>query len=91
MFTLLLLQRVKKFPKRVKRGRIMSPKVRINDENPSSHGNNENFEAAGRVMPESVLGEHPRDKVKDYESLKNVPWETRKEEANKPIYLIRYE
>ena len=69
----------------------MSPKVRINDENSSSCNRNENFEVAVRVLPGSVLGEHSRDKVKDYESLKNVPWETRKEEANKPIYLVRYE
>jgi hypothetical protein len=88
---LAIMLRVKAIQKRVIKEGIMSPKISINGENPSLCDGNKNFEAVVRIMPKWTLEEHLREILKDYESLEDVPWETRKEEASKPMYLVRYE
>ncbi len=58
---------------------------------PSLHSENKNFEAAVKALPENALEEHLTEILKDYEFLDDVPSETKKKEASKPMYLIRYE
>lgn len=83
--------KVKNIQKRVVKDGIMTPKIGINPENPQLSDRNKRFEAAVTVLPRGILEEHLREIMKDYEFLRDVPLKTRKEEAIKPMYLIRYE
>ncbi len=48
-------------------------------------------EEALSVVPEFIREEHVRQVLKNAKSLKDVPLETRVKEAEKKIYLTRYE
>ncbi len=70
---------------------IVPQKASSNDKNPSSYNRNNDFETLVKVLPWSILEEHLKEIQKDYKFLKDEPLETRKEEAIRPMYLIRYE
>jgi len=44
-----------------------------------------------RSSPEKKVGEEPFDERLEIVSLQDIPLEERRREANKPLYLIRYE
>ena len=48
-------------------------------------------EEALSVVPESMRNEHVRQTLKNAKSLKDVPLDVRVKEAEKKIYLTRYE
>ncbi len=48
-------------------------------------------EEALSVVPDFIREEHMRQVLKDAKSLKDVPLETRAKEAEKKLYLVRYE
>lgn len=48
-------------------------------------------EEALSVVPEAIRKEHIRQVLKNAKSLKDVPLDIRVKEAEKKIYLIRYE
>lgn len=51
----------------------------------------ENFEKLIACVPEEIREEHMHEILTDGQLLKYVPIEMKKKEANKAIYLTRYE